>query len=43
MYVFFRYAHHVLDIDIVVIFVRRIVTYGVQFKLVSRLAGVYQR
>jgi hypothetical protein len=31
MYVFFRYAHHVLDIDIVVIFVHRIVTYGVQF------------
>jgi hypothetical protein len=31
MYFIFRYAHHVLDIEIVVISVHRIVTYGVQY------------
>jgi hypothetical protein len=30
MYFIFRYAHYVLDIEIVALFVRRVVTYGVQ-------------
>jgi hypothetical protein len=48
MYFIFRYAHHVLDIEVIVISV----SYGVQYiisliycrvQLVSRLAGVCQR
>jgi hypothetical protein len=30
MYFIFRYAHYVLDIETVALFVRRVVTYGVQ-------------
>jgi hypothetical protein len=30
MYFIFRYAHYVLDIEIVALFVRCVVTYGVQ-------------